>query len=109
MDFTFSTETLLSTALIAGPVVSILGSVARSLTKKYGMETSRTILQLGLFVVAVVIALVLKFTPQETLLVAGSIFATAIAFYEAITKNLLGVVFKKQEPDAVDPDPAIHP
>ena len=88
-------NSLLTTAVVVGPIVSILTILARKLTTKYGVEVSKLMIQGFIFLLGVIAALVLKFAPQEILLVAGSIFMCAIAFYDVVIKAILKPVYKK--------------
>lgn len=95
MDTPMTLQSLLGTALIAGPIISLVTMVARKLAAKAGMEVAGLIIHGAIFVVAIVIALVLKFAPEDLLVTAGAILTTAVTFYELVVKNLVQPVLNK--------------
>ena len=81
--------------LLLGSIVSLLVSLFKVLSEKFGKEFAKPVFLMSAFLLSLVVALFLSIAPKEWLEGGIEIWTSAIAFYEVITKRIVVPVLEK--------------
>lgn len=73
---------------VTGAATAVIVEFIKWVEVKFGIEASRERFQLFVGVLALLAALIYTATPNEIIVEAGKIIATAIAVYEILIKNV---------------------
>lgn len=81
--------------ILMGLGVSVITELFKKLVKKLGLEWAKIVTLVGVFVVSLIAAAVLHYTPQPILAEASQVFAASVTIYQVLWKNLLEKVVEK--------------
>ena len=83
--------------LLIGAITSICLSMLKKISKAIGMEMTKNIVLISLFVVSLITAFLMQsgIISKELIITMTQIISSAIAYYEIIVKRIIDPIFEK--------------